>query len=78
MQEWSLAVADINVILAFQPTNKEALLLRARLHSCIREWALAKKDFELVLYHNPTCEDAKQGLADIMPFNRDSVLYIET
>ncbi len=78
MQEWSDALQDLQVILAFIPIHVPALLMRARIYACQRLWEKAKDDYELILYHQPKNIEAADGLKEIKQFDPTDALDVET
>lgn len=73
MQEWSDAIIDLNVILAFNPVDKRAIFFRARVYACMREWTKAKSDYDLILLHYPGNKEALERMKTIEIFKDDAL-----
>lgn len=57
--------------------HRSALLLRARIYTCVRQWALAERDLQQILTFEPTHPKALEMKSQIKAFDPDAVLHIE-
>jgi cytochrome c-type biogenesis protein CcmH/NrfG len=64
-QNWDAVIADLTIVLSYQPKEISVLCLRARAHCCKRNWDLAMYDYKLALKINPGHPVALAGIAEI-------------
>lgn len=68
---------DLNAELGFDPLNRRALYLRARLRQAVEQWIAAREDFETLVDLDPDYEDAAERLRNLLEDNRYRIAVLE-
>ena len=66
MQDWEPAIADLTLVLYYEPHLLQVRLIRARAYACARKWKEAEDDYKYILKHDPENWWAQSGMADII------------